>query len=153
MARRPPWRRIRSAAVIVIAVPAAGFLLHGCPSIRDGMAGQLAQAQKESESAVTTGSLALDLWRNHKSTNQLAAVQLSDAGDEVTKAYKGIATLTADNAADLRQQRTLTAAMTDAITALNAAGALVRGVGTDDSPDAARQRLIAAVAQLQSANS
>jgi hypothetical protein len=27
---------------------------------------------------------------------------------------------------------------------------LVRGVGTDDSPDAARQRLIAAVAQLQS---
>ena len=117
------------------------------------MAGQLAQAQKESESAVTTGSLALDLWRNHKSTNQLAAVELSDAGDEVTKAYKGIATLTAGNAADLRHQRTLTAAMTDAITALNAAGALVRGVGTDDSPDAARQRLIAAVAQLQSANS
>ena len=54
-------------------------------------------------SAVTTGALALDLWRNHKSTNQLAAVQLSDAGEEVTKAYKGIATLTAGNATGTQQ--------------------------------------------------
>jgi hypothetical protein len=95
MARRPPWRRIRSAVLLVIVLVVVGVLLHGCPSFRDGVAGDMYRAQQQSESAATTGVLALDLWRDHRSTNQLAAVQLGDARDEVTKAYKGIATLTA----------------------------------------------------------
>jgi hypothetical protein len=148
MVRRPLWRRTRTIAVLLVILVALGVLLHGCPSFRDGMAGQLARAQDESESATESGILALDLWRARKSTNQLAAVQLADARDEVTKSHKGIAELTATHDDDLRQQQALLGAMTEALAALNTAAAVVHGVDTQTSPDAARQRLTEAAEKL-----
>ncbi len=98
MARRPLRRRIRSASVLVITLAALAVLLHGCPSFRDGVAGDLARAQKSRESATQAGIFALDLWRAGRSTTELAAVQMADARDEVTKNYKGVAALTAQHA-------------------------------------------------------
>jgi hypothetical protein len=56
-----------------------GLLLTRCPSNRDGMPGQLAQAMEETSAAARSGALALDLWVQHRSTSQLASVQISDA--------------------------------------------------------------------------
>jgi type VI protein secretion system component VasF len=148
MARRPPWRRIRTAALLLVVLAAFTVLLHGCPSFRDGMSGELYRAQQACESATQTGVLAVDLWRAGKSTTQLAAVQLADARDEVTKNYKGIAELTATHDEDLRQQRALLAAMTDALAALNTAAGVIHGVDSQTSPDAARQHLTDAVQRL-----
>jgi hypothetical protein len=47
-----------------------------------------------------------------RSTNQLTRVQLSDARDEVVKAYKGIAELKAEDPVDIGRQRMLTESMT-----------------------------------------
>jgi hypothetical protein len=105
------------------------------------MAGALARAQESCESTTQTGVFALDLWRAGKSTNQLAAVQITDARDEVAKNCKGVAALTADHEDDLRWQHSLLAAMTDAITALDGAAAVVRAVNTAKPADVARQRL------------
>ena len=105
--------------------------------------------RKEScESATQTGIFALDLWRTGKSTMQLVAVQITDARDEVTKNYNGAAALTADHDDDLRWQHSLLDAMTDAITALDGAGAVVRGVDTATPADVVRQRLSDAVTRL-----
>jgi hypothetical protein len=152
MARRPLWRRIRTVAVLLVILVTFGFLLHGCPSFRDGMAGDLARAQKSTESATQTGILALDLWRAHESTSQLAAVQLADARDEVNKNYKGIAELTATHDDDLHLQQSLLGAMTDALAALNGAAAVVHGVDTQTSPEAARRNLSEAVDKLTAAS-
>ena len=148
MARRPRWRRIRTAAVLTVTIAALAVLLHGCPSFRDGMGGALARAQESCESATESGVFALDLWRAGKSTTQLAAVQLSDARDEVTKNHDGVAALTASHEDELRRQHRLLAAMTDAITALDGAAAVVRGVDTSTSADVARERLGDAAARL-----
>jgi hypothetical protein len=145
-ARQPVLRRVRSALLLLLILAVAAVLLHGCPAYRDGMSGQLAQAQQESQSAVKTGVLALDLWRQHRSTKQAAAVAISDARDEVTKAYKGIATLTAKHEFDLRMQRDLTSAMTEAVNTLNTAGSAVRGGLVDIG--AVRQGLIGAADHL-----
>ena len=133
---------------MAITIAALAVLLHGCPSFRDGMAGELARAQKTCESATQTGIFALDLWRAGKSTSQLAAVQMTDARDEVTKNYKGVAALTAAHEDDLRRQHSLLDAMTDAITALDGAGAVVRGVDTAAPADVGRQRLSDAASRL-----
>jgi hypothetical protein len=153
MVRRRLWRRIRTVVVLLAILVAFGFLLHGCPSFRDGMGGELARAQKECESATESGVLAFDLWRARKSTTQLAAVQLADVRDQVTKNHKGIAELTATHDDDLRRQQSLLAAMTNALSALNTAAAIVRGVDTQTSSGAARQRLTEAVDQLTAVSS
>jgi hypothetical protein len=142
---------LRTAAALLIIFVAFGVLLSRCPSFREGMAGKLANAQEESESATQTGLLALDLWRSHKSTEQLAAVQLADARDEVTKNYKSVAELTATHDDDLRQQHALLDGMTDAIVALTTAAAVVHGVDSATSPEAAGVRLTQALAKLTAA--
>jgi hypothetical protein len=96
-------------AALVALTALFGFILTSCPSNRDGMPGQLASAKAEVESACRSGILALDLWRDGRSTKQQASVQLGDARDEVVKAHKGISTLTAEDPADLGRQQLLTA--------------------------------------------
>lgn len=148
MERRTRWRRIRTATVLTITIAALAVLLHGCPTFRDGMAGNLARAQKSCESATQSAIFAVDLWRSGKSTGQLAAVQVTDARDEVKKNYDGVAALTAEHEDDLRHQQALLDAMTDAITALNIAGASIRGVDTATPLDVVRQRLSDALSRL-----
>jgi hypothetical protein len=123
---------VRRIVFAVVAVVCLGVLLRGCPSIRDGIPGQLAQAQQDCESASRTGVLAVRLWRDDRSTSALAAVQLGDAGEQITTATQDIATLAPDTAVDLERQRTLMATMAEAIAALNAARALVQGLPSPD---------------------
>jgi hypothetical protein len=138
-------RRIAFGVALVVGV---GLLVLVSPSVRDGVPGQLTQGQQESESATRTGVLAMRLWREHRSSDALAAVQLGDASEQVTKAYEDIATLTPDTDGALRRQQALTATMTDAVAALNGARALVRGVPLPDGVDAVDQRLARAVNDL-----
>jgi hypothetical protein len=55
--------------------------------------------------AAHSDTLALDLWLQRRSTDQLASVQLSGARDEVAKAYKGIADLKAEDPVDIQRQQ------------------------------------------------
>jgi hypothetical protein len=98
-----------------VFVVGLGLLLTRCPANRDGMPGQLAQAMDETAVASRSGALALDLWLQRRSTAQLTSLALTNARDEVVKAYKGIAELKADGR--------LTESMTTVITQLNAAAA------------------------------
>ncbi|WP_237682938.1 hypothetical protein [Mycolicibacterium agri] len=127
-----------------------GLLLTRCPANRDGMSGQLAQAMEETTAAARSGALALDLWTQQRSTMQLTSVQLSDARDDVLRAYKGIADLEADDVADLQRQRLLTDAMTAIIGQLNAARGLIRTIITQPSAEQARDDLLAAADGLES---
>jgi hypothetical protein len=138
-------RRIALAATLVACV---GLLVLAVPSIREGVPGQLAQAQQECESATGTGVLALRLWRDHRSTSTLAAVQLGDASAQVTKANAEIATLAPDTDADLRRQRALVSTMAEAVAALNAASALIRNVPSADDAETVAQRLARTVNDL-----
>lgn len=131
-------RRVGFGVMLVVAL---GLLMLALPSVRDGVPGQLTQAEQESESATRTGVLAIQLWRENRSTGALAAVQLADASEQVTKAYEEIATLTPDTDGDLRHQQALTVTMTEAVAALNGASASVRGVPSPDGVDAVGQRL------------
>jgi hypothetical protein len=133
---------VRAAAVVVVLSAALAFVLTSCPSNRDGMPGQLASAKDETQSAARSGAMALQLWAMHRSTRDLAAVQLADARDEVVKAYQGIAVLKAEDPADLSRQVLLTASTTDIITALNDANAAVRALPAQSSPAALSQRLL-----------
>jgi hypothetical protein len=72
------------------------------------------------------GALALDLWIQRRSIAQLTSVQVSDARQEVVKAYKGIADLRAEDPVDIGRQRMLTESMTAIIAQLNAATATIR---------------------------
>jgi cytochrome c-type biogenesis protein CcmE len=101
MAHGERLQRIRAVLLLVLVVVGLGLLLTRCPANRDGMPGQLAQAMEETTAAARSGALALDLWMQQRSTTQLASVQISDARHEVTKAYKGIADLRAEDAIDL----------------------------------------------------
>ncbi|WP_445169320.1 hypothetical protein ACTXG7_08370 [Mycolicibacterium sp. Dal123E01] len=103
------------------------LVLTSCPANRDGMPGQLATAKEETQAAARSAALALQLWSDHRSTGSLASVQITDARDEVAKAYKGVAELKADNQIDLDRQRLLTETMTALIDDLNTAAASVRG--------------------------
>jgi hypothetical protein len=129
------------AGLLVIAGVIA-FVLTSCPSNRDGMSGQLATAKDETQSAARTAALALDIWTQHRSTRNLVAVQMADARDEIVKSYSSIATLKADNPADLGRQGLLTHAMTDLIGTLSDANAAVRALPGQPDPQAMRQRLV-----------
>jgi hypothetical protein len=130
--------------VVGLAVVGAvlAFVLAACPSYRDGMSGQLAAAKEDTVSAARSGALAIRLWARHRSTRDLTCVQLSDARDEVVKAYDDIATLTADNPDDLSHQRLLAGRMTDLAGTLDEANAAVRAVAGLLDPQAVVQRLV-----------
>ena len=64
---------------------------------------------EETSAAARSGALSLELWSQRRSTAQLTSVQLSDAREEVVKAYQGIADLRAEDPADIGRQAMLTA--------------------------------------------
>jgi hypothetical protein len=142
--------RVRAIVVITLIVVGLGLLLTRCPSNRDGMPGQLAQSMEETATAARTGAMALDMCIGRRSTSQLAGVQLSDARDEVLKAYKGIADLSAQDPVDVRRQRMLTESMTTIIGQLNAAAATVRHITSEPTVEKARADLMASADALES---
>lgn len=143
-------RSWRTGIVLAAVLVAFGLLLTQCPSNRDGVPGQLAQSMDESVSAARSAAVALDMWIHGRSTNQLVSVQVSDARDEVVKAYKGIAKLRAEDPVDIGRQRMLTESMTGIIGQLNAAGAMIRKVTTQPPAEKARDDLTAAADALES---
>jgi hypothetical protein len=143
-------RRVRTALLLIVLCVGMGLLLTRCPANRDGMPGQLAKAMEATTGAARTGALALDQWTQRRSTAQLASVQLSDAREQVVKAYKGIADLRAQDPVDLDRQRMLTSSMTAIIGQLNAASGTVRGVTTQPSAAQSRSELIASADTLES---
>jgi cytochrome c-type biogenesis protein CcmE len=148
--RRERLQRLRAILLLVVFIVGLGLLLTRCPSNRDGMPGQLAQAMEETSAAARSGALALDLWLQRRSTDQLTSVQLSDARDEVVKAYKGIADLRAEDPVDIGRQRMLTESMTAIIAQLNAAASTIRHVTAEPSPQKARGDLLASADELES---
>jgi hypothetical protein len=141
-------RTVLRAAVIVVGLAALlAFILTSCPSNRDGMPGRLAQARDEAESAARSAALALDLWADGHSTQELVCVQLADNRDEVVKAYKGIAELKAEDPVDVGRQKMLTDSMTSIVGQLNSANAAARGLLTSD-PRALSRDLTAAADAL-----
>ena len=72
MTPTPQARRLRAILAVVVALIGLAFLLTCCPSNRDGMPGQLAQAKEETESAARSGALALDLWGRGRSTRRVS---------------------------------------------------------------------------------
>jgi hypothetical protein len=142
--------RIRAALALALLVIGLGLLLTRCPANRDGMPGQLAQAMEETTGAARSGALALDLYDQRRSTAALTSVALSDARDEVVKAYQGIADLRADDPVDVERQRALTDSMTTIVGQLNAAAATIRHVTADPRPPEARGNLIASADALES---
>jgi hypothetical protein len=127
-------RPLRVLAVLLALAAALAFVLTSCPSNRDGMPGQLATAKEDTQSAARSAALALQMWAQHRSTQALTTVQLSDARDEVVKAYQGIATLKAEDPADLGRQALLTRTMTELIRTLNDANAAVRSLPGQPDP-------------------
>jgi hypothetical protein len=142
--------RVRAIVVIAVIVVGLGLLLTRCPSNRDGMPGELAQSMEQTTTAARTGAMALDMWIGRRSTSQLASVQLSDARDEVLKAYKGIADLSAQDPVDIRRQRMLTESMTTIIGQLNAAAATIRHITSEPTVEKARADLMASADALES---
>lgn len=142
--------RVRAVLLLVLLFLGLGLLLTRCPANRDGMPGQLAQSMKETTVAARSGALALKLWTQGRTTAQLASVQVSDARDEVAKAYKGIADLKAQDPVDIGRQRMLTESMTAILGQLNAASAVIRGVTAQPAPEKARADLIASANNLES---
>jgi hypothetical protein len=142
--------RVRAIVVIALIVVGLGLLLTRCPSNRDGMPGQLAQSMEQTTTAARTGAMALNMWIGRRSTSQLASVQLSDARDEVLKAYKGIADLSAQDPVDIRRQRMLTESMTTIIGQLNAAAATIRHITSEPTVEKARGDLMASADALES---
>ena len=140
---------IRAAAVVVVVIALPLLILTSCPANRDGMPGRLAAAMEETVAAARSGALALQLWSQDRSTRQLVNVQLTDARDEVTKAYQGIAELRAEDPNDVRRQAMLTASMTTIIGDLNAASAAVRGLPDQPDPRELHRRLLDGADTLQ----
>jgi hypothetical protein len=141
--------RLRAVLLLMLVIVGTGLLLTRCPANRDGMPGRLAQAMEETTGAAHSGATALDLWLRRRSTNQLTSVQLSDARDEVIKAYKGIAELRAEDAVDIQRQQMLTESMTSIIATLNAVSGTIRGISSEPAADRARSDLLAAAAALE----
>jgi hypothetical protein len=148
--QRERVQRFRTLTLLAVFIVALGLLLTQCPSNRDGMPGQLAQSMDATVTAARSGALAIDLWLQRRSTNQLTSVQISDARDEVVKAYEGIAELKAEDPVDIRRQRMLTQSMTEIIGQLNAASATLRRVTAEPRLDAARAGLLASADVLES---
>jgi hypothetical protein len=143
-------QHFRAIVVLAVILVGVGLLLTQCPSNRDGMPGQLAQSMDETVTAARSGALALDLWLARRSTNQLTSVQLSDARDEVVKAYKGIAELKAEDPVDVGRQRMLTESMTSVISHLNAASSTLRNITREPALEKTRDDLRAAADALES---
>ncbi|MDV3126936.1 hypothetical protein M1247_18585 [Mycobacterium sp. 21AC1] len=143
-------RQLRIAVLAVLVVAALGLLLTRCPPNRDGMSGQLSQAMEETAAAARSGALALDLRMRDRTTARLVSVQISDARDEVVKAYEGIADLKADYPADLARQQFLTKSMTTIIDQLNAASAHIRHVVSDPALPKLRADLMSSADELES---
>jgi len=143
-------RRWRVMTVLAALFVGLGLLLTQCPSNRDGMPGQLAQSMDETVNSARSGALAIDLWLQRRSTNQLASVQISDARDEVIKAYKGVAELKAQDPVDIRRQQLLTQSMTEIIGQLNAASATLRTITKEPTLDSVRASLQASADALES---
>ena len=143
-------RRWRTLAILAAFFVGLGLLLTQCPANRDGMPGQLAQSMDETVNSARSGALAIDLWLQRRSTNQLASVQISDARDEVVKAYKGVAQLKAEDPADIRRQQMLTQSMTKIIGQLNAASATLRTITREPTLDSVRASLLASADALES---
>jgi len=143
-------RRWRTLALLAAFFVGLGLLLTQCPANRDGMPGQLAQSMDETVNSARSGALAIDLWLHRRSTNQLASVQISDARDEVVKAYKGVAQLKAEDPVDIRRQQMLTQSMTEIIGQLNAASATLRTITTEPTLDSVRASLLASADALES---
>jgi len=148
--RRERLQRYRSLAPLAVIILGLGLLLTQCPANRDGMPGQLANSMDETVTAARSGALALDLWIQQRSTNQLTSVQLTDAREEVVKAYKGIADLRGEDPVDIGRQRMLTEAMTSIVGQLNAAAGTIRHITADPAPDKARDDLRASADALES---
>ncbi len=147
--QQPDRRRIRAATVTAILL-ALGLLLTQCPAYRDGAPGVLAAAMSETTSAVRSAALALDLRIRDRSTARLAAVQISDAGDELVGAYSDIAELRIEDPADLERQHRLAEFITTARTELGRAAANLHNLdGAPRLPDL-RDRLLALADELQS---
>ena len=142
--------RARTALLLALLFVGLGLLITQCPANRDGMPGQLAQSMQETTAAARSGAFALQLWTQRKSTAELTSVALSDARDEVVKAYKTIAELKAGDPVDLGRQEMLTRSMTRIIGRLNAASAVIRGVTAEPAADEARADLIASADALES---
>ena len=143
-------RRWRTLALLAAFFVGLGLLLTQCPANRDGMPGQLAQSMDETVNSARSGALAIDLWLQRRSTNQLASVQISDARDEVVKAYKGVAQLKAEDPADIRRQQMLAQSMTKIIGQLNAASATLRTITREPTLDSVRASLLASADALES---
>lgn len=142
-------RRIRAVLIAVVLITMLGLLLTRCPANRDGMPGKLAQGMEETVAAARSGAYALDLRMRDRSTPQLVSVQISDARDEIAKAYEGVVDLKADDPVDLERQRMLTEAMTALSGQLNTASARVREVAAEPELSALRDRLLASAAALE----
>lgn len=149
MAQHERLQRLRALLLLGLVIVGLGFLLTQCPANRDGMPGQLAQAMEETVTAARSGALALDLWLQRRSTNQLVSVQVSDARHEVVKAYKGIADLKSDDPVDLERQQMLTGSMTTIIGTLNSASARLREVTSEPAVEAIRGDLLASAHALE----
>jgi hypothetical protein len=148
--QRERLQHLRAALLLAVFIVGLGLLLTRCPSNRDGMPGQLAQSMDETVTSARSGALALDLWLQRRSSNQLTSVQISDARDEVIKSYKGIADLKADDPVDLGRQRMLTQSMTKIIGQLNAASATLRTITTQPRLVVLRTALLASADALES---
>jgi hypothetical protein len=134
-------RILRGLVVAVVLAAILVFSLTSCPSNRDGTSSQLSTAKEETQSTARSAALALELWGQHRSTRNLTSVQLSDARDEMVKAYQDVASLTAESYADLGRQNMLIQTMAGLIGTLNDAGAAVRGVSPASDPKALGQHL------------
>ena len=135
--RRRSVVRTTVSALAVVAMLV--FVLTSCPSNRDGVVGQLAQARDEVGSATRSAALALDMWAQGRSTNQLVSVQLTDMRDHIVDSYDDVAELQVDEPAEVSRQQLLTEAITSIIALLNSADAAVRGVLPADAREAGRR--------------
>jgi hypothetical protein len=141
-------RRIRTWSFLGVVLLVAALMLASCPDLRDGTAGQLAKAEQDTESAARSGALALEVWDERRATAALTAVVLSDARDEVLKAYRTTTQVALDDPADLRRHQFLTRSMTEVIATLVTAVATVRGDVAGQPPATLRGTLLASADAL-----
>lgn len=145
-----PTRGGKRHVVVVLVVMLVGvaFAAAGCPSNRNGIEGQLAQARDEAQSAARSGALALESWQRGRSTASLVSVQLSNARDDVVEAYQGAAELSVSAGANADWQRSLAGAMNHVVDLLNTAGVVVDQEPPTQTSDELHRELLAAAEAL-----
>jgi hypothetical protein len=141
-------RGVRIAVRLVAIAAFVAFALTSCPSHRDGVAGQLASAAGEAESAARSAALALTLWEQGRSTRPLLSVQLTDARDEVAGAADGLAGLRPTGVAELDSQRELWNLMAGLIFDLDTAVAAALELPGQPAPQVLAQRILVAADTL-----